>query len=282
MPSRRVMKLGDLRYRSANWKDWANVVVNQLFALMYKLGISVETMIGWLKKLQQKLADSGPFSSRDIPEDVVGLLAKAISASNIPAGDFLRYCTQRLLEDPPKGYRKKKDDLGNTYIVKQTRGPKSTERPLHRGAKFRDKVFVGGWWYTDNPRGGNHARLRNLFKKAGGGIFHKEKSGLGFTEYYAYAILPEDEVLSFGMDILPYAEDLKAEEGDRDYRLSAARLDSLADGEPVKSSDTFTAPRLFKSTKFNWELNLPDVLNGRSKNQQLNAAVKDLLRQYQP
>jgi hypothetical protein len=279
MTGRRVT-IGNLVYRTAHWKDWVDVVAKRLFAIMYRLNVSVETMVGWLNKLKQKLA--GPLSSHDVPEVVVDAVAEASAAANIPIGDFINSLTRRLLEDPPKGYRKKKDDLGQTFIVKQQRGPKSTERPVHKGAKFRNKVFVGGWWYTDNAKSRNNVKLRNLFKKAGGGVFHKERTGLGFLEYLAYAIVPESEALSLGLDLKQEADDLEAEEGDRDYRLSAVHLDSLAEGEPVKDSDTFTAPQIFKSVKFNWELKLPDLLNARSKNQKLNKAVKKLLKDYRP
>lgn len=272
--------LGGLVYRSANWRDWADTLVKSLYAIMYRFGISVEQMVSWINQVAKKFKGAA-LDPSTIPDEVLSLLANAAAGVDIPLGDFFNHAIKRLLEDPPPGYRLQKDDLGQTYVKRQKRGPKSKERPLTKGAKFRGKVFVGVWWYTDAAKTSATAKLRNKLKSLGGGVFYKKPAGVGFTEYFGYAILPKGEVTSSGVDLRWLGEDLKAEDGDRDYRLSAAKLDSLAEGEPVKSSDTFTAPQLFKSEKFNWELNLVDVLNGRSKDPALNAAVKQLLSGYQ-
>lgn len=277
--SRRV---GGLVYKTAGLREWVDVVSTYFLSIIYKLGLSKSQVTSWLKKLTAKKARQSKVDPSLVPDELVRLISTALANIDVPAGDFLQAIQKRVFDDPGPGFRWKKGDLGEYYLIKQQRGPKSTERPLHKGAKFRDKVFIGAWWYTDTARSGAHAKLRNALKRAGGGIFHKTPAGAGFTEYFAYAIVPEERAASLGTDLLHLAEDLKAEEGDRDYRLSAARLDSLADRETVKASDTFTVPRVFKSQKFNWELNLPDVLNGRSKDQKLNSAVKQLLKAYQP
>lgn len=279
--SSNTRRVGSLIYKTAGLREWVDVVATYLLSVIYKLGLSKSQVKSWLDKLASK-SKQARIDSSLIPDDLVRLISTALANIDVPAGDYYHAIQKRIFDDPGPGFRWKKGDLGEYYLVKQKHGPESTERPLHKGAKFRDKVFVGVWWYTDNARSSAHAKLRNALKRAGGGIFHKTPAGVGFTEYFAYAIVPEEEALSLGTDLLHLAEDLNAEEGDRDYRLSAVHLDSLADKETVKTSDTFTAPRIFKSQKFNWELNLPDVLNGRSKNPHLNTAVKQLLKAYQP
>jgi len=249
---------------------------------MYKFELSVEQVVSWIEKLAPKLKQAVGPKDIKIPKELTTLLAKTLANVDIPLGDFIYYVTKRLIENPPSGYRLQKGDLGQLYVKKQKHGPKSTERPLHKGAKFRDKVFIGLWWYTDTPKSSASVKLRNALKHLGGGIFYKKPGGVGFTEYFGYAIVPQKEADAAGTNLKTHAEALKKESQDREYFLSAIRLDSLAEGDTVKTSDVFTVPDLFRSQKFNWELNLPEVLNGRSRERGVNLAMKDLLKSYQP
>ncbi len=269
--------LAGLVYKVAGWRDWVNVIANYLFAIIHRFKLTKEQVVEWLQRFVPSLKE-GAVPAELIPDDLVKMMAEAMASINIPSGKFIQALIQRL-DDPPPGFRWKVDDLGNHQLVKQVGRP-SKEKPPTRGARFRDKAFVGVWWYTDDAKSRNHVRLRSEIRKQGGSIFHKVKSDVGVTEYWGYAIVPSSEARFVGGDLLSFLEALKEEEGDRDFRLSAIDLSSLGNNEPVKASDVITAAGIFPSVKFNWEYNLPDVINGRLKDSKANAAVKQLLLNY--
>jgi hypothetical protein len=275
------LKIGWLIYKQAGWRDWVKVVVSYLLPIIYKLGITKEQVFSWLEELASRTTKASILESKlpaALKEKLLSVMSEAMVNSGLPSSDFVLEVMKELNEPQP-GYRWKKDALGSQRLVRQ-KGPKSTERPLLRGARFRDKAFVGLWWYTDDSKSRNHRKLQALLRKYGGKVFHREKSGVGFWEYFGGIVVPEDEARSIGSDLYFIAEDFKAEEGDRDYRLSATRLEPLSENKPIHGHDVITLPGIFLSQKYNWELNLPDLINGRSKNSKLNAAVKKLLQDY--
>lgn len=261
--------------RTSSWLDWVRVVSKQLLGIIYRLGLTKERVFSWLEDfaaVHQKAAQPKP----PIPEELKVLVEKALEASGMEAGFFVRELL-KTLENPSPEFRWERNDLGQRRLVKVTNKTKNPS--LAAGKRFLKKAWVGIWWYTDNPKTSAHIALRNLLKRNGGDIFYKIKSGAGVSEYFGYAIVGEDQAVSLGQALNDLAQELVSEEGPRDYRLSAASLRSLALHEPVKDSDTITESGIFKSQKFNWEYTLADVLNGRVRDQKLVAAVQALLKQ---
>ena len=262
--------------RVASWLDWVAVLARYFFSTIYDLGLTKEKVVGWLGNLSAKQA--AVLAPKTIPKSLVKRLAEAMASIDIPSGQFLQALI-KALDVPPAGFKWKVDDLGNHRLVRFSQDP-VREKGLARGQRFRKKAFVGVWYYTDDPKSSAAIRLRNAIKANNGEIFYKVKSGAGVSEFFAGCIVPETKVGQVGATLLARAEIFKSEDGPRDYRLSACSLQSLVEHVTIKSSDTITISGLFKSSKYNWEYTISDILNGRLRDAGLATSVKQFLKSH--
>lgn len=271
---------GHLSQRVASWLDWVSTLARYFFSVIYETGLTKEQVVGWLEKLVKSSpsTQAAVLSPTIIPQSLVKKLAEAMAAVDIDSGSFYQALI-RSLNDPPPGFKWKVDDLGQHRLVKFSQEPVK-EKALAKGKLYHNKAFVGVWWYTDNSKSSACVRLRNTLTRNNGAIFYKVKSGADVTEFFGGCISKESRASQVGSELHHWAELLKSEEGPRDYRLSACSLSSLANHETVKASDTITISGLFKSMKYNWEYNLPDLLNGRLRDPKLATAVKQFLKTY--
>ena len=274
-----MLRLAGLTYRVAGWYDLVNIVANYFFSVIYRLHLSKEQVVGWLESLLKKEEKTARIPTEFVPDDLVEQLAAAMARVDVPSGKFIQGLIKKISTNPPAGYRWKKTDQG-TYLVKQ-KGPPSKERPLTRGKKFTDKAFISIWWHTDESRGA-HRKLVNRIKRYGGSIYHRKKMGAGFTEYFAYIIVPADEARDTGGDLSFYEEELQQDCSDAQLRLSAVNLSPLSENKPVGGHEVITAPGVFRSSKLNWEYEITDLINGRVKDGNINSAIKKILKNYQP
>jgi len=264
--------------RVASWLDWIAVLARYFFSTIYDLGLTKEKVVGWLGNLSKTAKQATILAPKTIPKSLVKRLAEAMAAIDIPSGQFLQALI-KALDTPPAGFKWKVDDLGNHRLVRFSQEP-IKEKGLARGQRFRKKAFVGVWYFTDDPKSSAAIRLRNTIKTHNGEVFHKIKSGAGVSEFFAGCIVPETKVGQVGIALLKWAELFKSEDGPRDYRLSACSLQSLVDHATVKASDTITISGLFKSSKYNWEYTVSDILNGRLRDAELAASVKSFLKSH--
>ena len=273
-----LLRLAGLTYKVAGWYDLVNIVANRLYSIIYRLRISKEQVINWLEGLTSKEEKTARVPTEFVPDDLVEQVLEAMARVDIPRGKFIQGLIKKI-SNPPAGYRWKKTDMG-TYLVKQ-KGPPSTERPLTRGKKFDNKALISIWWHTDESRGA-HQKLSRAIKKYGGKIYHRKKMGAGFTEYFAYIIVPIEEARDIGGDLSFYEEELQQDCSDAQLRLSAVNLSPLSDNKPVGGHDVITAPGIFKSQKLNWEYNIQDLINGRIVDGNISQKIKEILKNYQP
>lgn len=274
-----MLRLAGLTYRVAGWYDLVNIVANYFFSVIYRLHLSKEQVVGWLESLLKKEEKTARIPTEFVPDDLVEQLAAAMARVDVPSGKFIQGLIKKISTNPPAGYRWKKTE-GGTYLVKQ-KGPPSKERPLTRGKKFDDKALVHIWWHTDESRGA-HRKLVNRIKRYGGKVYYRKKMGAGFTEYFAYIIVPVDEARDTGGDLSFYEEELQQDCSDAQLRLSAVNLSPLSENKPVGGHEVITAPGVFRSSKLNWEYEITDLINGRVKDGNINSAIKKILKNYQP
>jgi hypothetical protein len=281
------IRLGSLVYRQASWHDWVNVLARSFWETIYKLRLSREEVVAWLKGFAEKLTarQAATIDTDFVPDTLVDQLANALAMVDLPSGMFIQALIKKISEKPPAGFRWELDDDGRHYLKRQHGGAPTTERPIAKGLKFIGQVFVGAWWHTDTPTSSATKQLQSALKKAGGGIFYKlKRPGVGVTEYYGYAIVPLEEALLLGQILAGLGLQLLEEGPTRDFRISAAKLDGFAEKRTVGIEDVITQSGIFKSEKFNWEFTITELLNGRNKgadSQDITHAVKMLLKEFE-
>lgn len=259
-------------YREAGVKDVAKWIGGKLFSWIYKLGLGKQQIIDWLKSLLPKENKSA--ASSYIPEELKLQMAKLLAGTGMVMGDLIQEIIKEL-DDPPPGFRWKKDpETGDLRLVKQSY--KAPEKGLHWGKQFDGKIFVGCWWATDKPSGSANRKLQNLIKKLDGGIFNKKKTA-NYTDYFGYTIVDAKDADAAGRQLQAAAKDVELE-GDGEYRISAMRLDALAERRKLTSADVYRLTGIFKSIKYNDEINLDDLLMGRVR--ELKEIIRSLLRSY--
>lgn len=263
-------------YRRAGVRDVARVLATTIFPWIYKLGLSKERVVEWLNSLTCPLPGGREAQHAYIPDDLKLQICRVLSTTGMVVGDVVRELVREIEDNPPPGFRWKKDpDTGDMTLVKHSY--KGKEKALHRGIKFEDKVFVGCWWVTENASGSANRRLQSLLRKHDGGVFLKLKVP-GATEYYGYAIVESDAADALGLQLDNLCKEV-VEEGTGEYRLSAMRLDGLAERRQLHPGDLYTLTGIYKSIKYNHEINLNDLLLGRVPD--LKSVVQNLLRKYQ-
>lgn len=259
-------------YREAGVADVASWIAGKLFGWIYRLGLGKQQVIDWLRSLAPKKSAAAPSY---IPEDLKVQMAQLLASTGMVMGDLIREIIKEL-DDPPPGFRWKKDpDTGDLRLVKQSY--KAPEKGLHWGKKFDGKVFVGCWWATDKPTGGANRKLQNLLKNFNGGVFYKKKTA-EYTDYFGYAILESTSQADAAGRTLMDAAEKVIEEGDGEYRLSAIDLTPMSDRRKLTAADVYRLTGVFRSIKYNHEINLDDLLMGRVPI--LKDPIKNLLKDY--
>jgi hypothetical protein len=278
-----TLRLGRLKYRLASWYDWVNTLWGYLLDVMYRFHISREDIVGWLEHFADRWDSKKKKATLNldlIPDDLVEHFARVMALMDQPANVIVPAVIKKMYEQLPPGYRWRKEGSLH-YIEKQQGGSPTRERPVAIGQKFIGQVFIGAWWYTDNPTTTANKQLQNALKRNGGGVFYRTKNGLGVTEYYAYAIVPEERALPAGEELYGIFQRLIAEGPTRDWRLSAARLDRLAERQPIQADDIITHPGVFRSVKYNHDFTLTDLLNGRNYSPDITGAIRSILREFE-
>ena len=267
-----------VRYRSAIYheagvRDIAKLAASYIFPWIYKLGLTKDQVVRWLKGLIPGRKSAALPSY--IPDELKLQVAQLLAGTGMILGDVIRELI-REMDTPPPGFRWKKDpETGDLRMVKHSY--KGEEKGLHRGKKFEGKVFVGCWWATNKPSGKINRKLQATLRKAGGGVFYKIKV-VDYTDYYGWAIVPEAEAVALGPILLELCRQV-IDEGMGEYRLSAMRLDGMAERRKLTSADVFRLTGIFKSIKYNDETNLDDLQQGRVR--EFKQQITEILRQYQ-
>lgn len=268
-------------YRVAGVRDVARLVVSYLWKWIYRLGLGKNQVIEWLWSLVPKgerEANTRRLTAATgvISDEMKVEISRILTHTGISLGDLVRYIVNEM-DDPPPGYRWRKDpDTGDLRLIKHSY--KGEEKAIHRGRRFENQVFVGVWWATRKPSGPTNRKIQAILRRNKGGVFFKEKPG-EYTDYYGYAIVPLGKETGLGQQLKTLADQVK-DEGDGEYRLSAISLDALAERRKVTPEDVITLSGIYKSIKYNWELNLTDILNGRSKDNRINEGVKRVLVEF--
>jgi hypothetical protein len=268
-------------YRIAGVRDVARLITSYLWKWIYRLGLGKNQVIEWLWSLvpekERKSSTRRLTAATGVISDEMKLeVARILSRTGMSIGDLARYIIEEM-NDPPPGFRWRKDPAsGDERLVKHSY--KGEEKAIHRGRRFEGQVFVGAWWATRIPSGKANREIQRLLRRNNGGVFFKAKPA-DYTDYYGYAIVPLGKEEALGYQLKDIAEKVK-NEGDGDFRLSAASLDALAERRKVGPEDIITLTGIYKSPKYNWELNLTDILNGRSKDNRINEGVKRVLVEF--
>ena len=209
-------------------------------------------------------------------ESYIVATRRLLSRTRIAMGDFQREVIREVMDgDPGPGYRWEMDTFGRRFLVK-TRS-KVEERGMVRGKDFRNRTLIGIWWTTKNPRGSPHRSLIGWIRKNDGNVFLNWAYPDGGREYGGFVIVPSTSAPGTAEQAFNYVEKaIKDGEGD-EYRLSAVTLDALADGKRIENSDKIRLPHI-NSIKFNWEYNLPDLLNGRVAEYKKEKEYQDLVQ----
>jgi hypothetical protein len=215
----------------------------------------------------------------DVPseewEAYIEATRRLLSRTRIAMGDFQREVIREVMDsDPGPGYRWDMDTFGRKFLVKVR--SKVEERGLVRGKGFRDKTLIGIWWTTKNPRGSPHRSLVGWIRKNGGNLFLNWAYPDGGREYGGFVIVPSASASGAAVQAFDRVEKATSD-GDGEYRLSAVTLDALADGKRIENSDKVRLPNI-NSIKFNWEYNLPDLLNGRVAEYKKEKEYQDLVQ----
>lgn len=277
-----TLQLGRFKYRRASWYDWVSTLWGYLLDVMYRFRISREDIVEWLEQFARKW-DSTRRATLNldlIPDDLVEHFVRVMALMDQPANVIVPALIKKMYEHLPPGYRWRKEGSLH-YVERQHSSTPTTERPVAIGQKFKGQVFIGAWWFTDNPMSSANKQLQNALRRSGGGVFYKLKNSLGVTEYYAYAIVRADQALAVGEELYAVFQRLIAEGPTRDWRLSAAKLDRLAEREPIQADDIITHPGVFRSVKYNHDFTLTDLLNGRNYSPDITGAIRSILREFE-
>lgn len=248
--------------RAAQW------FLGKLWGVVHSVGWTYDEMANWLRDLlvdsRRKTADWDPDD-----EDVVSLaeqLLKVLSKSGMFPADLWKEITQhKLLDHPPAPYRWELDNFGRKRLVK-TRS-KVPEHGVVRGKRFKGKSLIGIWWTTKKQRSRAHKELVKWIRENRGNVFLNwtipgEQGGMGGgREYGGFIIIPTEHAPDYAVEVKNRVEKT-TQAGDGEYRLSGVRLDRLSEGERIEDSDQLRIPGVVNSIKFNWDYNLPTLLNG--------------------
>jgi hypothetical protein len=238
--------------------------VEKLWDWIYHLGLSQQEAVEWIQRLfpteQKRTAAGLPDVSSEEWQTYLEATRRLLSRTKISMGDFQREVIRAVMDgNPGPGYRWDMDSFGRKFLVK-TRS-EVEERGVVRGKDFRNKILIGIWWTTKNPRGSPHRSLVGWIKKNNGGVFLNWAYPEGGREYGGFVITPSASAPGTAENIYHRIEKA-VQDGDGEYRLSAVSLDALADGDRIENSDKVRLPHI-NSIKFGWQFTLPDLLNGR-------------------
>ena len=252
--------------------------VDKLWGWIYRLGLSQEDTVEWIQKLfpASPIHEAGlPDVSQDEWEEYLAATRRLLSRTRIAMGDFQREVIRAVMDgNPGPGYRWEMDDFGRKFLVK-TRS-EVEERGMVRGKDFRNRTLIGIWWTTKNSRGSPHRSLVGWIRKNGGGVFLNWAYPDGGREYGGFVIAPSTSSPSAAEQVFSRVSGA-TEDGEGEFRLSAVTLDALADGNRIENSDKVRLPHI-NSIKFNWEYNLPDLLNGRVAEYQKEKEYQELVQ----
>jgi len=279
-----------IRYRDACYvradvggliRSMAQWVMDRLWSLIYKAGWTKEEVTDWVVKTFSPKQREGslPNVKPGEEEELVGVVARFLAKTGVPSGDFVRELL-RLLDDPPEGYRWERDNFGRQTLTKVR--SEIGEHGIVRGKGFRGKTLIGIWWTTKDPRGSPHRSLVSWIRSNDGNIFLNwtipgEKGGMGGgREYGGFIIVPTSSAPSYAEQVVRRVQNA-TDAGDGEYRLSAVELDNLSAGKRVENSDKIRLPGI-NSIKFNWDYNLPDLLNGRVSEYKKQKEYLDLVQ----
>ena len=268
--------------RAAQW------FLSRLWEGVYQTGMTYEELSKWLWSILGVRARSAAgWDPED--EDVASLaqqLLKVLAKSGMfPADLWKEISTHKLLDHPPAPYRWELDNFGRKRLV-ETR----SEVPEHgvvRGKKFKGKSLIGIWWTTKKQRSRAHKEFLKWIRENQGDVFLNwtipgEEGGMGGgREYGGFIIVPTEHVPDYGAEVKNRVEKV-TQAGDGEYRLSGVKLDRLAEGERIENSDQLRVPGVVNSIKFNWDYNLPTLLNGgvaEYKRQQEYTDLVEMLRE---
>jgi len=268
-------------YREAGTRDIAHVLATMIFPWIYKLGLARERVIEWLENLSCNV----PVRQAEhpyIPEELKLQVCRMLATTGMLVGDVVTELIREIEDNPPPGFRWKKDkDTGDVRLERHSY--KGKEKPLHRGLKFEGMVFVGCWWSTDKPSSSPNRKIQSLLRANDGGVFFKLRQD-PYTEYFGYAIVPVPKADGLGEALDDLCKSIAASDHGtgsvtESYRLSAAYLDALAERRQPNPGDIHTLTGVFKSNKYNHEINLTDLLLGRVS--EFKSSIQDILRKYE-
>ena len=258
--------------RAAKW------FVDKLWDWIYYLGLSQKEAVAWVKKLfptSRHEAAGLPDVSPEEWQQYIEATRRLLSRTRIAMGDFQREVIKEVSEgDPGPGYRWDMDSFGRRFLIKVR--SEVEERGIVRGKDFRNRTLIGIWWTTKNPRGSPHRSLLSWIRKNGGNIFLNWTYPDGGREYGGFVVVPSASAPGMAEQVFDRVEKA-TEDGDGEYRLSAVSLDALAEGKRIENSDKIRLPHI-NSIKFNWEYNLPDLLNGRVAEYKKEQEYQDLVQ----
>ncbi len=266
-------------YRQAGARDIARILATMIFPWIYKLGLGRSKVVKWLSNMSCKVPVRQAAHAY-IPDDLKLQVCRMLTDTGMVVGDVIIELIRTIEDDPPPGFRWKKDkETGDLRLVKHSY--KGQEKPLHRGKKFAGKVFVGCWWSTDKPS--SSRKIQSLLKRNNGGVFFKFKQD-PYTEYFGYCIVPREEADQLGDQLNQMVRSIAASDHgggtvEESYRLSASKLDALDERRQLNAGDIYTLTGIFKSNKYNHEVNLTDLLLGRVS--EFKSIVQGILRSYQ-
>lgn len=280
IPPKRV-RCGSVAYRLAGVKDLAALAASYLFKWMAESGVSKQAVEKWLSRITSPLKwlryrQKNPrqrSSSLFVPEDLLKKLAEVFvqvqsQDRNVSWGDFVMELTTAL-DNPPPGYRWIKSRDGYERLVRDV--PGEDNAPI-KGQKYKGYVLIGLWWVTAKPSSRGNKSLQANLRLNRGSVFDRstfkgEGSGgeeySGLKAYAAFAVAPTMSAAGVAEKLKRLAKQAAAE-GEGTYFISAVNLDGLAEGRELKGSDR-AALLPIKSTRFNYQYTLPDLVNGKTQ-----------------
>jgi len=241
--------------------DIVRMVLGYLWEWIYRSGITQQQVIdfftsfdprAWLRS--RKAANPLP----TIPDEIKTAVAKLLVMTGWNMGQFALEL-EKQIRHPPPGFRWRTDKWGNSVLVEEG---VAGEQPIVKRKGFADHVFIGIWWHTAAPRGAANQELQRFIRANGGKTFWRPKRLYdGFKQYGAYIITTQTDATAVADALCALMPEVEAE-GGGEYRLSAIKMDGIAEHREVRRSDQFWAGCI-RSIKLNWEYNLDDLLNGR-------------------